>query len=471
VGRWDVAVGVAMALGLAQPVIAEANSVPAGETPDSRDQDIFGEKAPVGEKALTSDSDMSKRLIDSLQVGGRLEVRTDYGQLEKQNAAGTEAGQLKQADVYFDTRPNKDLRGFLRLRFSEASGIDAQTPLTPNTTPCTGSCLQTDIDEMWFKWNMHDTVYATLGKQHVKWGSGRIWNPTDFTAAQVVDPLALFDRRLGVDMIKLNLPFEKQGYNFYAILEYQTINQVEQVSGALRGEFAFLGVGEAAVSFQVKAHSPIRAGLDISSGLGPIDVHTENAFIKREQQLLYRGDVSPTTGQLPTSYEKSDKWFLQSVSGIEHTFKYNSDNSVTVGGEYFFNQLGYDTRDLELYSLITGQSPSLYGGSHYAAAYINLPNPGNWTETSFYLNGIKNLSDKTSVIRLTGSWLLYKDAEIQGFVGECQGDYGELCFRVPESFKALGALPGIPPILAQTVQALPTRRTKTTGGLGVVLKF
>ena len=451
-------------------VLIANESVFAG---DARDEDIFGSSAPA--KTASPEAEISKQLADTLQIGGRLEIRTDSGEKEGVRAAGSDFGQLKQADIYFDTRPNKNLRGFLRLRLTEAGGSDgsqgAPIGLNDPTTSCSANCLRTDIDEMWLKWDIANQVYATLGKQHVKWGSGHFWNPTDFTAVRVIDPLALFDRRLGTEMLKLHLPFEKQGYNLYAILEYAGASHIEQLSGSLRGEFAFGGIGEAALSLQMAAHAPLKAGIDISSAVGPLDIHSETAFTKRESQQLYRGEIDPQTGQLPTTYRDQNKWFIQSVAGIDYSFKYNADNSMTIGAEYFYNQLGYDDRDLELYSLVTGQSPAQYGGRQYLGAFINLHYPGSWTETQFFLDGLRNLSDKSSVVRLTSSMSLYKNAELQAFVGRCQGDYGEFCFRVPDTFKALANAPQVPSKLQQVVQNLPVKRTMTTGGLGLVLKF
>ena len=66
----------------------------AGE--DGRDQDIFG--APSAEKKVAPDADMNQRLLDTLQIGGRLEIRTDSGHKEGIGAAGGDFGKLKQAD-------------------------------------------------------------------------------------------------------------------------------------------------------------------------------------------------------------------------------------------------------------------------------------------------------------------------------------------------------------------------------------
>lgn len=450
---------------------------------DERDQEIFGTSdttsAAESVKSLGAEGESGKgltqRLVDTLQIGGRLEVRLDSNNRERTRAADSEVSRLKQADIYFDTRPNSNLRSFLRLRLSEG-GSNGGTPAVssdPNQANdvCVSGCVRSDIDEMWLKWDIAQKFFVTYGKQHVRWGSGRLWNPSDFTSVRVVDPLALFDRRLGVDMLRLHVPFEQQGYNLYAVLLYPNAKRIDQLSGALRGEFAFGGIGEIALSFQTAANAPIRAAIDLSTGLGPVDIHTETVFTKRQSQTLYKGQVSPATGELPTPYRDKGRWFVQSLWGVDRTIKYSADDVVTIGAEYFYNQFGYDNRDLELYSIINGQSPGLYAGRRYLAAYVNLPNPGSLTDISFFLNSLSNLGDETKLVRLTTSVKIHKEADLQAYVSRCFGDYGEFCFRVNDSIKALGASDQAPPTVRQVVQNLPTKRNLTTAGVGLVVKF
>ena len=59
--------------GLARAAIAE----------DARDQDILGapsaEKVAAPERVVAPEAEMNQRLLDTLQIGGRLEIRTDSG--------------------------------------------------------------------------------------------------------------------------------------------------------------------------------------------------------------------------------------------------------------------------------------------------------------------------------------------------------------------------------------------------------
>src|SRR2546430_1200152 len=56
---------------------------------------------------------------------------------------------------------------------------------------------------------------AAAARQKMKGGTGHLWNPTDALNAQRRDPLQPFDLRPGVNALKLHIPVEKYGWNFY----------------------------------------------------------------------------------------------------------------------------------------------------------------------------------------------------------------------------------------------------------------
>jgi hypothetical protein len=298
-----------------------------------------------------------------------------------------------------------------------------------------------------------------------------MWNPTDFTASEIRDPFALFDSRLGQSLLKIHYPIEKQGFNYYGILMFDDVARNDDIGGALRGEFAFGGIGELALSFQTKRNSPIRYGVDVSSGVGPIDLYVESAVTTREYRDFYEGSIDPVVGTLPTPVDRKDDAFTQIVGGVQYSVNYSDEDSLTVGAEYFSNGLGYDERDLGFYSLLRRQSQSLYVGRQYAGVYLRLPSPGSFNDTSFFVNGIQNLSDKTGMARLTMTWLLYKEATFELFAGKCFGDAGELCFRLPPEYASLATNPNLSTEERAIIAALPTKRTTATTGAAVSINF
>lgn len=457
---------------LASFLVATLASTATVHAQDARDDEIFGAaaagsppaatpstpaaSAPAHTPATTSNATIDGKLGDSLQVGGRLEMRATASKVEDSKVGDGPLEQLKQADLYFDSRPNANVRAFLRARFSEQTSVKG---------------VEQALDELWIKADWQRAVFFTVGKQHVKWGSGHTWNPTDFTASQSKDPFELFDRRLGQTMVKIHIPDEKRAFNYYALAQVADAKRNDDVGGALRGEFAFLGSGELALSFAAQRSQPTRAGIDVSTALGPIDAYVEAAASRRQTRTFYKGTLDPKNGQLPTAYQDDRKTFSQVVGGITKTWKYNDDDNATFGGEYFQNGLGYDDRDLAIYSLVNGQSPALYTGRRYASVFATLPSPGSWNDSAFYLSALRNLSDKSAQARLTATWTFYKEATLDLFVSRCFGDYGELCFRVPDTYQSLAQSPLIPTEQQKIIANLPTKRTIATAGAGFTMSF
>ncbi len=452
------------------------------------EDELFGnpkveEKKPgqVAPEPVKKSESLPDELIDKLAIGGRLELRTEASKTDNQRFQESPYGQNKTADIYFDTRPNRDVRAFFRMRFYEQNTTTAQqvtnntgTETTNNTKQPTVeqqgvANIEESIDELWLKWDIEDTVFVTAGKQHLKWGRGRFWNPTDFTALVPKDPFAIFDRRLGQELIKVHIPFEKQGHNLYGILQFDDAQRNDDVGIALRGEFSFGSNGETAISFQSKRGRPIKAGIDLGMGLGNFDINLESAWSTRDTSPRYKGDLDLTTLQFPSETYDNKKVYNQSVANLEYVQKFNDNDAAVFGVEGFWNQLGYDKRTLEFYSLVTNQNQVLYSGREYVAAYARLDGPGNWNDSTFLLNGVQNLSDKTALVRLTGTYLFYKQITLEAYVSRCFGDYGELCFRVPDSI--IDAAKLLPADQQGLINALPRNVTRTVFGGSLSMNF
>lgn len=456
---------------------------------DPRDAEIFGDSAnsslestPQDAKYKPSDAtSVPSLLLETLQVGGRLELRTTLGHQESEKFAKSSVSQLRQADLYFDSRPHPDLRTFLRLRWREQIGagltggtagtVPVASPSTSSPQPSPDSSstttttrqspaskLSQNIDELWFKWDQDERLFWTIGKQHLKWGSGRFWNPTDFTAVEVRDPIEAFDRRLGQNLIKLHIPVEKQAFNFYGVAQFDEATQLDQLRAGLRAELAFLGSGEAALTVYSESGGGQRLGVDVSSALGPIDVYIEGAQIRQKQHLVYEGELKETGEQLPIARTRFDHVSRQIVGGITRQWQYSSSDSLTLGIESFYNELGYEDRKLELYAMLRGGARPLYAGRRYAAAFLLLPAPFAWNDTTLRLSTLKNGTDGTRLTSAVVSWNLLRQANVEVFANRCDGDYGEFCLRVPEVYRVFAP-------------NLPIRRTLLSVGAGISMAF
>ena len=215
----------------------------------------------------------------------------------------------------------------------------------------------------------------------------------------------------------------------------------------------------------------MRFGVDVSSAVGPIDVYVESALNKNVKTLFFEGQIDADTSTLPDTVSKADELITQIVVGAQYSMKYNNDDNVTIGAEYFQNHMGYDSRELELYSLFMQKTQLLYAGERYGAVYLRLPSPGSWNDTAFFFNAIHNFSDKTSTARVTATWKFYKDLTLEANYSQCFGDYGELCFRIPKKFEKFASDPTFTPEEQDIIAALPKRRTKNTYGVALNMSF
>jgi hypothetical protein len=126
----------------------------------------------------------------------------------------------------------------------------------------------------------------------------------------------------------------------------------------------------------------------------------------------------------------------QVVAGGTWAAKYSDEDSLTVGAEYYFQDSGYE--DPHVYPFlffgapaigppngIVQQDPgaftSFHLGRHYVGAFVLLPSPGSWNDTTFTLSALGNVSDRSAVLRLDHSVLVLTYLRVETFV---QGHLG-----------------------------------------------
>ncbi len=187
------------------------------------------------------------------------------------------------ADLYLDARLSEQVRFFSRVHLRHDSTIDEGKSTVA-------------LDQLWLKFNIKRTASFTIGRQRIKWGTGRFWNPTDFLNTDTLDALrvAIFDERLGLSLAKLHIPAESIGANFYIIASLDKSNTAERIGGALRADF-LLRQTEVGATMAARRENPLRMGLDASGALGPFYLRAEAALRYRLKAPFFRGelDASP----------------------------------------------------------------------------------------------------------------------------------------------------------------------------------
>ncbi|HYO59142.1 hypothetical protein [Archangium sp.] len=404
-----------------------STDAPATGQQDRDDQALSG-------PAATNAFDTEEAVEDPLKIGGRFYLRALTQGNEGVSFGNTSFSAPMLLDGYFDARPTDRLRGFMLGR------------VTFDPTRSEGSVVaapRVALDQAWLRFDLGRTLFITAGKQHVKWGTSRFWNPTDFLSPQRRDPLALLDARTGATMLKVHVPWEAKGWNFYAIGLLDNAGPADTLSrigGAARAEVV-LGSTELGVEAVLQRGRKPRFGLDFSSGLGPIDIYGEIALKRGSDSPLYRLsagvsladllDQLQNTGGMPLDLDAlpieqvyPDGYTPQVSGGATWTFAYSENDTATVGVEYFYNSTGYSTSLIYPYLIFKGQYQPFYAGQHYAAVYGLLSGPGSWDDTNFILSNLGNLSDRSFTTRLDVTHRALRYLSIEAFVAVNYGQKG-----------------------------------------------
>jgi hypothetical protein len=453
---------------------------------NSREDAIWGTATqPPANGEMNLDGKLD-RADQTLAIGGQLFMRLQgkASLFENNSADQVDLASPNLLDIYFDGRPSDRLRAYIRGRVAyDYTVADGSMDVWGNEQHST----EVMLDQMWLKFDLARTAFVTLGRQPVKWGTGYFWNPSDFLNQAHKDPLASFDERLGLNLIKVHLPIENLGWNFYAIADLTEANTAQKIGGAFRAEI-LLGTVELALSTAVKKDQPFRLGSDLSFGLWWFDFRFEGAVFKGDERVYYKGDLDLNQGldgiiaDIATikTYQRQDEWIPQLSAGLELDIPFGTEDSLIVGLEYFYNDAGY--ADSSLYPILmippeqmqassgsatpssSTTSPTyspLYIGRHYLGAYFLLAAPGRWDNTSFILSLLGNLSDETGLARFDYRVKLLTYLDFNAYLNYHFGRDGEFHYSL-----------SVPPIpntdLADGLEIAPPLADV---GIGLLLKF
>jgi hypothetical protein len=398
-------------------------AVPAAEAATAADADNDSQvnSADTGRDAFASGGTKE----DPLQIGGSI-----YQQWLASPQTGLSPGETPlsmplQVDTFLDARPNDRVRGYVRGRLLYDSTKDAYSRSTaPGSSASVTSALagtstaslpnnpQVVLDQAWLKFDMSHAIFATVGKQHVKWGTGHIWNPTDFLTPQRYDPLQPYDARLGATMVNFQMPFGWHQTNLSAVAlmdNPQAASTLQQMGAAARIESVQFGA-ELGLDFVTRPGRAPSYGADISTPLGPFDAYAETAVLTGDHFDTYQYVAKPQSSPVQLTDYYADNGVagpvVQAVGGLNYTFNWQDNRSATLGGEYFYNELGASEYGVYPVLLALGRYQPYYLGKHYASIYLSAEGPDEGKKTAYNLSTISNISDGSYVSRLDFTWLL-----------------------------------------------------------------
>lgn len=417
----------------------EPPAAPASPTAD-READLFGEPPPEVPAAPPP-----AWPEDPLTIGGRLWIRLNFLVFQDTDAADQPVHMPNLLDVYLDARPVDRLRAYAsgRLSYDPTTTGDADdTSLSALTATADDAVL----DELWLRFDIERAVFVTLGAQHLRWGTGRIWNPTDVLNRDRRDPLAPADLRTGVPLLRVDVPWAAIGGNLQVAGRVDGADRLGAIGGGARVQAVF-GPAELSVMGAAREGEPLVVGADLSAGVGPIDVYGE-AAVSHGHARRWTGRLDVASLTVPTAEDRDADWIPQLVAGFEWPVAYGDGDIFALGAEYLFNDAGYADADLYPWLLVQGDFDAFYVGRHYAAAYAVLAAPGTWDDTTFALTGVANLSDRTVAVRLGVTQAVRRRLFVEPFVAVLAGPRGgEFRFSADVEIPGQDAVHIPPPLL------------------------
>ncbi len=452
--------------------LAAALAAPAAAQDRPSDEEVFGPPAarpppspaaPTGPPSAAvpppAESIVPKEREDFLRIGGLLYLRFQVFSQEGAPPSDWTTLSPNLLDVFMDVRPNDRVRAFGLARTAyNAIEVDPSKGIPPQYAPYAEALglvpLPTTVvalDQLWVNFDVARTLFVTAGRQHVKWGVGHFWNPTDYLHRAPRDPLDPFDVRVGTAMVKAQLPWEARGWNAYgfALFEdprYGGGDRSGTIAGIPLGARveAVLGTMELGADLLAGPGAAPRYGIDVSAGVWDLDLYGEVALGGARPRWRVRDPAAPVVGEAGLG-----RYELQPESGTSPRVvlggsiseKYSDEDAVTFGVEWFWQQSGYtDTSEYGFLALgapaltanasapVVRQDPSaftsFYLGRQYAAAFASLPNPGSWNNTTFTLSVLGNLSDRSFIARLDHSVLVLTYLRVETFAAVHMGHSG-----------------------------------------------
>ena len=401
----------------------------------------------------------SGRVRDNpLQIGGLFYVRTYANAYQGTPPSQTPVSFPTLLDIFLDARPTDWLRAMVLGRLSYDPLLQTTFQGIPSTAPALSN-PSVALDQAWLSFDITHTVFVTVGRQHVRWGTGHFFSPDDFLASERRDPLAVFDARLGVSMVRAVVPWESAGWNFTAVALFEptqlaytpgvagssgstgvgafanavstptsNTNMLSAIGGAARAEATF---GNAVVGIDglVQRDRKPRLGLDFSSPLGPLDVYAEGLLIEgSDYDTVARRATpdfaQPTLGQMFYTTFPNDPGYLtpSAVVGAGYTFAFQDNKSMTLGAEYFYNGAGYSHASIYPGLILNGLYQPFYTGKDYLAVDASLSDPT--AKTTYTLSNIGNMTDGTYIVRFDFNVIALSYLTVEAFADYHYGNKG-----------------------------------------------
>ncbi len=353
------------------------------------------------EEAFSAEGGISKEqkeisFKDRLDIGGSLFSDFYYFTSSTKKFSDFWFYNTNLAYVYLDSKFEKDVRIFVKGRLTYTPTIN-----TGDISPYTGETIDklvADLDELKIMFNANSLVFFTIGKQKVKFGTGKFWNPTDFLNNRMKNPFYSYDRRLGVSLVKVHVPVGSA--NAYFVADIDGASNIDEIGYVGRLELP-INVSEVSLTVLSRKNRATRLGFDFSTAVSVFDVYGEAGVSKGSDRTFYT--------PLGVAYTDNRSTFWGVTGGITYEFPYSDVDTTSLTLEYYYNQEGYGNPVIYPVLLANSAFVPLNTGRQYGMFMIYIPKPGSWNDTNISIFNVANLIDSSLITRVELMYMFTKE--------------------------------------------------------------
>jgi len=188
------------------------------------------------------------------------------------------------------------------------------------------------FQELYTQISLKDKHFFVIGKKRLDWGTGMIWNPTNFFIQK--DPLRTQNRLEGIFMLNYNLISEYGSFNVYLFPE----KKKEDCSLAVKYDYAGNRI-DASLSF-LEYGKYQQFGYDFSYGGNTFTLYSEGVLKNFSKSCSIRED-----GELVMPQSRKKRFRSEFVVGTSIFF----NQHVSVSSEYRFREDYLSKKEIGLF--------------------------------------------------------------------------------------------------------------------------
>ncbi len=262
-------------------------------------------------------------------------------------------------DLFLNATPSDHIRGYVLVRLGFDPSLQSEEP------------LRLILDQLWLRADIENRVFFTLGRQQVVWGPGAIWRPTDFLRSPNLTPLESFDLRTGTDMFRVQVPLPALRTTLNAGTFMQRFTDASEpdvhtrFGAALRLEMD-VSLGEVGLSAVFLQQRKPRYGLDVSIGLGGVDLYSAVSLQHDTERRLWQRTAAGF------ELRRLGSPALQAMAGAYTQWRVLDVYQLGLRVEGFYNRLGYLDRDEMTWLVANGDYEPLQFGRFYGMVQTSL---------------------------------------------------------------------------------------------------